>query len=574
MYQVVKRHISCIGLSALLITSLGLPAQAQYTKLFQFTNLTGVSQTSVRAVTNGLESIVSQYSDPSGWTPARLGSVLVSGVYCTTITLGGSSLGALANISIGWQTADNSCRLRDLRWGTGQTVVPAQLGGVPGGAIMFYDWPNPGELTVVITNDNPEDGQWLDLTKMEFGVSPAALDPGDLSDLSGGGDLTEVRVAKIDHDISVLRAEVVFQRASGGITRPSGNDLIAMLDVAACLKDKGWCAYNSGNQKLAKTLWKTAAQHMANFICHVTNLRRQRRLSQDLYDRWIVDGDGQITTAPEIHDALLALPEGKPIENLPPPPAAIPLPPYAGLDPEGYRPWPVDILYPGEYTAFVVAKIDPGAGFIIRGSVEDDTGTSYLNWIEQGVAEPTVPDLEPPFNASIAINGGAPYTNSTAVTLSLHAQDNVGVILYELTDASGTRLGTINPAVPNYSVQVPGALSPGDGAKMVSVRYSDAAGNWSDLIVGGITLDQTPPIVTIVLPGTGRYHWNQPGLTATWSAADVVSGVVPPSSGTIPIDTSVLGTGLRVVVPAGAVVDGAGNPSLETAADYTVLWEW
>ena len=53
------------------------------------------------------------------------------------------------------------------------------------------------------------------------------------------------------------------------------------------------------------------------------------------------------------------------------------------------------------------------------------------------------------------------------------------------------------------------------------------------------------------------------------SWTDVWRKSVPPSSGAILIDTSVVGTGLRVVAPAGTAVDRAGNGSLEVAAEYS-----
>jgi len=73
MWHLGRKHVFWIVVSALLITSLGLSAQAQYTKLYQFTNGTGAAQTSVRATVQGLESVISQYSVPSGWTPATIG---------------------------------------------------------------------------------------------------------------------------------------------------------------------------------------------------------------------------------------------------------------------------------------------------------------------------------------------------------------------------------------------------------------------------------------------------------------------------------------------------------------------
>lgn len=726
MFGLGKKHILWIPLVALVIMALGPPTQAAYTKVYQFSNATGAAQTSVKATTNGLESVVAQYSVPSGWSPAKIGSVVISGIYNTTLTYGGASLAAATSVTIGWQTADNSCRLRDLRWGGGQVIVPTLLSGVPGGALMFYDYPNPGDLTVIITNDT--EGV-LDLTAIEYAISSGELSLQDLGSLANK-ILVELRVAWIDAAIAVLRAEVVYHSSLGELPSTSSKSLLGKLDKAVALKHSGLDAYRAGNLSKALDYWAQAGKTIQSFISEVTTSSSKAYLPKYLYKRWIVDGDGEITTAPQIRDALYALPKGQSLQTLPPLPSGVPLPPGSGLYPAGYVPWPATSLLPGQYTAFVIDHIGEGSGFIMRGSVRDASGFVYLNWIEEGTAEEFIPDTENPSNAWISINNGDVYTKNLAVTLDLHAEDDSGIVGCEVTDASGVWMNTVQPADPNYSGQVAGTLSAGDGIKTVSVRYCDAAGNWSDLctdsiildqtapvltatatkadgtaytagtwtnqdvtvhfeasdagsglasvssditvgvegitpsvsgtatdnagnsvsasfgpikidktvptiigsrtpeanaygwnntdvtvsftasddrsgiasvtpdtvvsaegaaqsvtgaatdnagnssstVVSSINIDKTPPVVTIALPGTGHYSLNESGLVAAWSASDALSGVAPPSSGIIPIDTSVVGAGLLVVAPAGTAIDNAGNLSVETSAGYSIWY--
>ena len=106
---------------------------------------------------------------------------------------------------------------------------------MPGGGMVFYDYPSPGDLTVVITNDNPGADQCLNLSDVEFGVSASELGLDELDGLASAG-LVELRVAAIDHDIDVLRAEVAFHLSLGDIKAPSASSLIGKLDRAAALK--------------------------------------------------------------------------------------------------------------------------------------------------------------------------------------------------------------------------------------------------------------------------------------------------------------------------------------------------
>jgi hypothetical protein len=418
----IERGRRCLlrgGLVALLLVSLGgLPAFA-YTKLYRFTNTTGVSQTSVRAVTNGLESITYKYSSPSGWAAAT-GYAVVSGVYCTTLTYYGAARGPGSTLTIGWNTADNSCRLRDLRWGGGQAIVPSQLGGVPGGGLVIYDYPNPGDLTVIITNDTTGP---LDLSSIDFATAAEALGLEDLDILASSG-LVTLHIQALDDAIAALRADLIAHAAE--LPSPSVNSLEGKLDSAVSYKEAGLSAYLDGNLKKALSLWGKAAQQIGNFISQVTNGSEQGNVPQYLYTKWVVTGDGLPMAAPEILDGLLALPGGASLQSLAGLPEGTDLGPWTGLDPDDMVPWPATLLEPGEYTAFVISGLELGAGFIMQGSVVDADGNVYLNWIEQGEAEPSMIEAAsatPDFLWS-------PNHTMWEITFDVTLRDNVDAVWY------------------------------------------------------------------------------------------------------------------------------------------------
>jgi hypothetical protein len=431
-----SRSIVMAGLAVVLAVWVALPARAAtavYTKLYQFRNTTGLYEPSARVILNGLEAITSQYAIPRDWVPAAIGGTVLSGVYCTTLTFTGYAVPPGNYAQIGWSTADNKCRLRDLRWSDGLAIVPTLLGGVPGGGMVFYDYPEPGDLTVVITNDNLGSGLCLNLSDIGVATSDIELSFEQLSALASSG-LFELYVANIDEDIDVLRAEVAYYGSTGDLPSPSANSLIRKLDKGAALKDDGLAAYLAGNTRQAQSLWAKAADQIQGFVKQVTDSSVSGNLSQTLYDRWILDGGGgEITTAPQIVEALRALPEGTSLQSLSPLPEGTLLPSYAGLEGSVYQPWPVTVLCPGEYTVFVVHNVNLGAGFIMSGSVVDGMGTNWLNWIEQAGAEPGVIDTEPPVITSASVTPAflwPPDHSMVKMTLNVTVTDSSYAVWY------------------------------------------------------------------------------------------------------------------------------------------------
>jgi len=423
MGRSVGRSIFWGVLVGLLMMGAGLPAQAAYTKLYSFPNATGASQTSVKATLSSLKSITAATATPNTWsapaTPGKpaIGSAVVSGVYCTTLTFGTSP--AVANgtsATVGWTTSDNNCRLRDLRWGGGQVPVPTQLGGVPGGGAFVYD-PESQTLTVIITNDNLKSNQYLSLSDIVYQLG-APLDFPDLTTLAGPALPADVDllVDAIVSDLQALRANVEEYAASGA-TGPDAESLLGKIDDAITYLQNGQIAYDAipSRRSQALALWGKAAQRMATFISEVKG-SAHGNLDPSYASRWLgylvasgiapasAEGDGEWpATAPPIRDNIAALPAYPTdlIQSLEPLPPGTPLPiTDTGVkgypDPlVGYRQWPVDILKPGQCTAFVVPNVCPGDAFVMHGSVFDGDDVDRLDWAEQETVPPCRDDLGP-----------------------------------------------------------------------------------------------------------------------------------------------------------------------------------
>jgi hypothetical protein len=135
-------------------------------------------------------------------------------------------------------------------------------------------------------------------------------------------------------------------------------------------------------------------------------------------------------------------------------------------------------------------------------------------------ADGIVLDTQAPANPSVAINAGAAYATTTAVTLSLSA-------------AGATRMQLSNDGVfDTEPVQAYAfganawTLASGDGVKAVYVRYLDGAGNSSPVASAFILLDTRAPVVSagsLVIDG-GADYTNDPsgGVTLTLNAAEAV----------------------------------------------------
>jgi hypothetical protein len=101
---------------------------------------------------------------------------------------------------------------------------------------------------------------------------------------------------------------------------------------------------------------------------------------------------------------------------------------------------------------------------------------------------------------TVAINDGAPSTNTTTVALTLTATDAVSTVTQMRFSNSGVSYSSPEAYGPSKTW----TLSPGSGTKTVYAQFKDAAGNWSaaatDTIVVEAAPDTAPPSVAITSP--------------------------------------------------------------------------
>jgi hypothetical protein len=126
-------------------------------------------------------------------------------------------------------------------------------------------------------------------------------------------------------------------------------------------------------------------------------------------------------------------------------------------------------------------------------------------------------DGTPP-TGSIKINNGASYTNSAQVTLNLSAQDNArGSGLSQMCFSNDSNLW-FEPE--SYVDTKSWILSVRDGAKTIYVKYSDRAGNWSQVYSASIILDTAAPTGSI----KANSYTTSPQVTLNLQAQDYSGG--------------------------------------------------
>lgn len=203
--------------------------------------------------------------------------------------------------------------------------------------------------------------------------------------------------------------------------------------------------------------------------------------------------------------------------------------------------------------------------------VEPSTSASNLN-VTPGrvqfsitVTPPAAPsDTQAPQNASIEIDDGAAWTNSTSVTVDIAATDNVGVTKYRLaTTQAGldTAPDVTVTSSTNFSVEdLTFTLAGPDGTNSAWVRFFDAAGNSAD-VSDTIGLDRTKPVISA---STGTYllgTWTNQSVLVSFDCADagsVQSGIATDTVASGDATLSSDGED-QFVSSSGSCIDNAGN---------------
>jgi chitodextrinase len=144
-------------------------------------------------------------------------------------------------------------------------------------------------------------------------------------------------------------------------------------------------------------------------------------------------------------------------------------------------------------------------------------------------------DNQPP-TGTLVINGGAPATNSTSVTLTLSATDALSGV---------TQMRVSNTATPGtaqtYATSLPWILTAGAGTKTVYLQYMDGAGNWSGNFSSSIVYDTTAPTIS----GVAASNVTANGASISWTTNEGATSQVEYGTtskyGTLsPVDSSLV----------------------------------
>ena len=179
-----------------------------------------------------------------------------------------------------------------------------------------------------------------------------------------------------------------------------------------------------------------------------------------------------------------------------------------------------------------ISGLSSSTRYYYRIAAQNSAGTSYGS--EASFITSAPPDTTAP-SGSITISrpgySDASYTNSTTITLTLSATDNIGVTGYYISDSSSTpsasaSVWTSVTSTTSYSGTVSYSLSSGEGGKTIYVWYKDAAGNVSNSASDTIILDTTAPTVNITSPTTDTtYTTTSSTISLSGSASDSSSGI-------------------------------------------------
>jgi len=120
-------------------------------------------------------------------------------------------------------------------------------------------------------------------------------------------------------------------------------------------------------------------------------------------------------------------------------------------------------------------------------------------------------DYTPP-TGSVSINGGAAYTSSTSVTLSLSCSDARGCTHMNI---SNTLADLSTATIEAYTSSKAWTLLSGDGTKTVYVVYRDGAGNWGSAVADTIDLVVSVPPSLISPTSNALLYSTTP--TLSWS---------------------------------------------------------
>ncbi len=219
--------------------------------------------------------------------------------------------------------------------------------------------------------------------------------------------------------------------------------------------------------------------------------------------------------------------------------------------------------------------LSSGTTYYYRLSAQNSAGTAYGSETSF-----TTIDTTPP-TGSVSINSNADYTNSTTVTLTFSATDDVGVTGYYISTSSTTPAvsdsdWTAISSTTSYTEDVSYTLNSGDGSKMIYAWYKDGSGNISSFCDDSIILDTITPTIIINSPTSSSTYSSSSNLvnldgisfdytsgvnSVAWSNSNGESGTATGTTNWSVSDIS-LSSGDNVITVTAK--DGADNTSTDT----------
>ncbi|MEM4728306.1 MAG: Ig-like domain-containing protein [Thermoplasmata archaeon] len=121
-------------------------------------------------------------------------------------------------------------------------------------------------------------------------------------------------------------------------------------------------------------------------------------------------------------------------------------------------------------------------------------------WESEVCSDSIILDETPP-RGSVVINGGAEFTATTTVRLTLDAYDLSGISDVMLSN----RQSLDDAEWIDYQPSMVWELRPGDGERRVYAVFRDAAGHTSGVESDSIILDTTPPSLSLTIDGGAEY---------------------------------------------------------------------
>ena len=139
-------------------------------------------------------------------------------------------------------------------------------------------------------------------------------------------------------------------------------------------------------------------------------------------------------------------------------------------------------------------------------------------------------DTTPPVNFTASINGGAAFSASRNVTLTVPATDaGSGVALVRLSNSfsvdGNNVLNGPDATSLSWAPTVPWTLSAGDGSKAVYLQWADGKGNWTAPTGATISLDTTGPTGAVSI-NSGAALTSTTNVTLDVSATDAGVGSI------------------------------------------------